>query len=217
MVGCIQFVVLTLLAMLVYGGGTVVDPTTRGYSFFTNFFSDLGFTRTRLGAPNTASAILFFVALTLAGLSLVLFFAAMPRFFRGSRLSRVLSSTGSIFGVVSGLSFVGVAFTPANLYLGAHGMFVQVAFVSFFAAVLCYLAAIPLTPSFPNAYTTVFAVFALLLAGYLWLLFFGPHLDSPLGVQIQATGQKIIVYAAIVFCLIVANGARHLASGQPSG
>jgi hypothetical protein len=210
MVGCIQFIVLTLLAMLLYGGGTALDPAARGYSFFTNFFSDLGFTKTRLGTPNTASAILFFVALTLTGLALVLFFLAMPRFFRGSIPSRMLSGAGSIFGVVAGLSFVGVAFTPANLYLGAHALFVQVAFLSFFVAVLFYLAAILVTPTFPSAYAAVFAVFALLLAVYLWLIFFGPRFDSPSGVQIQATGQKVIVYSAIVSCLIVANGVRRL-------
>lgn len=216
-VGCIQFVVLTLLAMLLYGGGNVVDPAAHGYSFFTNFFSDLGFTRTRLGEPNTASAILFFVALTLAGLTLVLFFAAMPHFFRGSSLSRVLSGLGSIFGIIAGLAFVGVAFTPANLYLGPHALFVQVAFLTFFAAVLFYLAAILVTPAFPTVYAGVFAGFALLLAGYLWLLFFGPRFGSASGVHIQAAGQKIIVYAAIVSCLIVANGARRLASAQSPG
>jgi hypothetical protein len=217
MAGCIQFVVLTLLAMLLYGGGNVVNPAARGYSFFTNFFSDLGFTKTRLGTPNTASAILFFVALTLAGLTLVLFFVAMLRFFRGSSLSRVLSDLGSIFGIVAGLAFVGVAFTPANLYLGPHALFVQVAFLSFFVAVLFYLGAILATPAFPTVYAGVFACFALLLAGYLWLLFFGPRFSSASGVHIQAAGQKIIVYAAIVSCLIVANGARRLASAQSPG
>ena len=43
MVGCIQFVVLTVIAMVFYPGGTHGDPTTKGYSFFRNFFSDLGF------------------------------------------------------------------------------------------------------------------------------------------------------------------------------
>ena len=217
MIGCIQFVVLTFLAMLSYGGGTAVDPATHGYSFFTNFFSDLGFTKTRLGTPNTVSAILFFVALTLAGLTLVLFFAVMPRFFRGRALSRVLSIVGSIFGIVAGLCFVGVAFTPANLYLGAHALFVQVAFLSFFVAVLFYLAAILLTPTFPKIYAAVFAAFGLLLVVYLWLLFYGPRFDSPSAVQIQAIGQKIIVYAAIISCLIVANGARRVATARPPG
>jgi hypothetical membrane protein len=218
MAGCVQFVVLTAVAMLVYPGGTVADPASHGYAFFRNFFSDLGRTKTTLGAPNTASFLLFFVALTLAGLGLILFFTAMPGFFRQAvqptslqvRLARVLSWAGSAFGVVSGLSFVGVACTPANLYLGPHGLFVEAAFLSFFVASLLYTAAILLTPTYPRRYALVFTAFTLLLAAYLWLLFFGPRPTAPQGLVIQATGQKVIVYAAILTALIQADGARRL-------
>jgi hypothetical membrane protein len=214
MFGCVQFVVLTVVAMFFYGGGTVADPAAGGYHFFQNFFSDLGLTEARSGAPNTVSAALFFVALTLAGLGLVLFFAAMPRFFRQSRLARVLSGLGTVAGVIAGLSFVGVAFTPANLYLGLHALLVQSAFLAFFIAAMFYLVTILVTREFPNRYAAVLAAFALLLALYLWLLFSGPSFSSPEGLTIQATGQKIIVYAAIIAVLILANGARRLIQAQ---
>jgi hypothetical membrane protein len=211
MICCVQFVVLTLVAMFVYPGGTVADPAARGYAFFRNFFSDLGRTRVPLGTPNTVSALLFFFALALAGLGLVLFFVAMPGFFRHSRPARVLSGAGSILGMVAGLSFVGVACTPANLSPGPHRFFVQVAFLSFFAAVLFYTPTILLTPAYPRRYALVLAAFALLLAGYLWLLFFGPNPTSPQGLVVQAAGQKIIAYATILTALIQAGGARRLA------
>jgi hypothetical membrane protein len=211
--GCTQFVVLTLLAMVVYPGGTVADPTTKGYSFFCNFFSDLGRTVTPRGEPNTASLALFVVALTLAGLGLVLFFLMMPSLFRRPHPVRVCSLAGSFFGVVSGLSFAGVAFTPANLVLPVHAIFVQVAFLSFFVATVGYTAAIVLTPDYPRRYLAIFGAFALLLAGYLWLLFFGPELDSPQGLLIQATGQKVIVYAAVVSVGLQALGARQVLEG----
>jgi hypothetical protein len=50
------------------------------------------------------------------------------------------------------------------------------------------MAAIPLAETYPRGHVTGFALFALLLGGYLWLLFFGPDLDSPHGLVIQATG-----------------------------
>jgi hypothetical membrane protein len=214
MAGCVQFVVLTVIAMLVYPGGTAADPSARGYAFFTNFFSDLGRTEARSGAPNTVSAILFFLALTLAGLGLVVFFAATVRFFRQVRFARILTWLGSGFGVVSGLAFAGIACTPANLYLKAHGTFVEVAFLAFFIAVLFYIPAILLTRTYPNRYALAYALFGGLLAAYLWLLFFGPRLDSPQGLLIQATGQKIIVYTAIFSILFQAAGARRLEPGQ---
>ena len=81
MYACVQFVVFTTIAMLLYPGGSGVDRSSRGYSFFNNFFSELGLTVTRNGTPNTPSMVLFITALTLAGLGLVLFFVGLALIF----------------------------------------------------------------------------------------------------------------------------------------
>lgn len=214
-IACVQFVVLTAVAMLFYAGGTHTDPMASGYSFLHNFFSDLGLTQTRAGRPNTISAALFFTALTLAGIGLVLFFIAFARFFTASPLSRVLSWIGSAFGIVAGLCFVGVAFTPANLYLPAHTQFVLRAFQAFPVAVTFFVAAILCQRDYPRRYALVFAVFAVLLIAYLLLLTRGPSSRAPVGLVIQVTGQKVIVYASIVSILIQSLGALKI--GQRAG
>ena len=71
---CVQFVVLTAIAMPLYPGGSFADPSSTRYSFFTNFFSELGMTVTSGGRPNIPCTILFVIALTWAGLGLVVFF-----------------------------------------------------------------------------------------------------------------------------------------------
>jgi hypothetical protein len=213
MLGCILFLILTTVAMFLYPGGTRNDPTTGCYQFLANFFSDLGITVAHDGSPNTPCAALFFTALVLGGLAVILFFVAMAQFFKQPRSARVLSWIGSSIGVVSGLAYVGIAFTPGNLLLDAHILFVQVAFLCFFLAVLFYLVAILLTESYPNRYAAVLAGFAVILAVYLWLLFFGPAPDTPSGLTIQATGQKIVVYAMIITVFIEAYGARRVAGG----
>jgi hypothetical protein len=109
---CILFFLMTALAMLLYPGGTFIDPSTRGYSFFANFFSDLGATRTPSGATNTLSMVLFTSALTIVGFGLAVFFIALTQFFRNSRHGSLLPAVGAFLGVVAGLCFVGVAFTP---------------------------------------------------------------------------------------------------------
>jgi len=210
MFACAQFVALTVVAMLFYPGGTFVDPATMGYSFFRNFFSDLGRTHAHSGAPNTVSAILFFVALTVAGLGLATFFLAMRRFFRQDRSARLLSRLGSLAGLVSGLAFVGVAWAPVNLAGALHRLFVQVAFLGFFVAVLSYIGAMLRTRTYPRRYARVCGVFVLLLAAYLLLLFFGPSLWSATGLIINATGQKIIIYAALISAFVLADGSRRL-------
>jgi hypothetical membrane protein len=216
-VACLQFVVLTVAAMIFYPGGTVTDPTARGYSFFENFFSDLGRTVSPLGEPNTMAAILFAGALALAGAGLAVFFVASLGFFSWPRLAKLLSGLGSVFGVLSGLAFVGVACTPANVLLEPHRWFVLMAFRAFLPAVICYTAAILATPAYPNRFAFLYLGFAALLAAYLQLLMRGPAPGTPEGLVIQATGQKIIVYAAIVCSFFQALGARRLATHKGGG
>ena len=108
-----------------------------------------------------------------------------------------------------GSSFIGVAInwpTP-DLYLTT---FVQLAFIFFFGAVIFYLPAVLLTPHYPNVYAWTYLAFAALLAGYIWLSFNGPDFTSPQGMLIQATGQKVIVYAAILTMFVQAFGAWQL-------
>jgi len=207
-IGCVQFVLLTVVAMLFYPGGTVTDPSTSGYSFFTNFFSELGLTRTHSGGPNTISFILFFVALTVVGMGLALFFVAFRSFFVGSVAGKVLSAIGTLFGIISAICFAGVAWTPANLQPTLHGQFVMWAFEAFPVAVIFYAAAILLHRSYPKRFAVVFIAFAALLVLYLVLLTRGPWFSTSEGLMVQATGQKAIVYASIVTILIQSLGAR---------
>ncbi len=207
---CAQFVVLSAVAMLLYPGGSRADPATGRYSFFNNFFSDLGLTTAINGAPNTAAMILFVIGLTVAGLGLIVFFVAAPQFFQRERFLRVLSALGSLFGVLSGLCYIGVAWSPANLAAGPHGQFTLWAFQSFLVVVVFYVLAILLSPRVPNVYALVYFLFAVLLAGYIVLMMRGPGIDTTQGVMIQATGQKLIVYAAILCMFIQARGASQL-------
>jgi len=203
------FLGLTLLAMFLYAGGNDLDPNTPGYSFTRNFFSALGRTVV-FGRPNPASAILFFIAMMAAGLGLLLFFITYPRFFTGQLSCRIWSLLGSTFGVASAVAFIGVAFTPADLSRAAHVQFVAWAFRLLPLAIICYTFAILQHRLYPGRFAGIFAVFAVLLAAYVWLISAGPSFDTPEGLVIQAVGQKIIVYASVISIYLQANGARGL-------
>lgn len=207
MVGCVQFVLLTVVAMFLYPGGSYTDHDATGYSFWINFFSDLGRTRTFGDLPNAASMALFVTALSLAALTLVPSFAAMPRLFAENRASRKLSIAGSTFGVISAVAYLGIACMPADVNLTVHRLFVEVAFSAFLLVVVLYSAAILRDRDYPNPYAFVYIGFALILAAYLVLLFGGPHVETEEGVRIQATGQKIVVYAEIGCMFIQSYGA----------
>jgi hypothetical protein len=205
----VQFLVLTLLAMLLYPGGNDIDPSAPGYSFTRNFFSTLGLTQA-YGQPNMVSAVLFFLAMIGAGSGLLVFFLTYPRFFTGQLSCRIWSLAGSGFGLVSAVAFIGVAFTPADLFRPAHIQFVLWAFRLLPLAIVCYIFAILQHRLYPGRYAGIFALFAVLLAAYVWLLTAGPGMGTAQGLVIQAVGQKVIVYASLISIFLQANGARGL-------
>jgi hypothetical protein len=216
MVACLLFPLLTSLAMLFYPGGTRGNPDLQGYRFFENFFSELGLTQSYAGGPQTASLTLFTLAMTLAGAALVLYYCLAPSLFQGKTSLKILSLAGSFFGVMAGLSFIGVAFTPADVYLAPHALFVQLAFVTYFAAVSIYAAAIFIHPGFKNKFGWVNLSFGILLGIYVWLLFYGPGTTTQSGLVIQVTGQKLIAYAAVACMFVIAYGSRQVLEQAPS-
>lgn len=210
LIGSVLFVPLTAIAMWFYPGGNYNDPNTLGYSFFTNFFSELGRLHSRQGEPQYISAGLFFMALVMAGSGLILFFLAFPQFFVGKHSNERLSRLGTVLGVAAGLCFIGVAFTPVDVFRPAHIEFVKWAFRAFPLAVACYTIVIFRHTAYPQRFAWLFVGFGVLLVAYLLLLEFGPEVTTPDGLLIQATGQKLIVYASILSVGAQAWGALKL-------
>ncbi len=205
--GCGIFVLLTSLAMVTYAGGSVDNHAVRGYSLTHSFLSNLGMLTAPSGNPNWFSAVLFFISLAAAGACLVIFFILFPRFFRATRLQKILSLIGSFLGVLAGMSFIGIAFAPADVARAAHVQFVMWAFRLFPLAVLCYVPVMFIDKRYPKEYAWVFAVFCMMLIGYYLLITNGPDFASPEGLVIQAIGQKVIAYASIVSIFIQSLGA----------
>jgi hypothetical protein len=203
--GCGLFVLLTVIAMFTYPGGLYTGELTTHYDFFRNFFSDLGRITAEGGKSNLVSAILFFLALSIAGIGLIFFFIAFRQFFKGSQTVNIISLAGTMVGVASGLLFIGIACAPYDLLLDIHYQFVFWAFRTFFIAVSIYAYVIFHQTLYPHRYGWVFAAFAIFLAAYIGLLEFGPEASTPTGLVIQATGQKIIVYVSIISVMIQAR------------
>ena len=210
MAGCVQFLMLSTVAMPLYSGGNYSDNSTPGYEFHQNFFSDLGRTAAHNGASNTASMVLLIIALSLAGLSLIVFFLAVLPHFAENRTARRLSIIGSTLGVISGIGFIGIAAVPADVNQTLHTNFVYVAFTGFLFVVFFYSAAILKSRMYPRVYAYAYLAFAVILALYLVLLFSGPELETTGGLTIQAVGQKIVVYTGIICVVIQSWGAYQV-------
>ena len=207
------FVFCTTLSMLLYPGGTALDSNSAGYHFWLNFFSDLGRTQARNGAPNAASSALFTLGLSCAGAALVLFAANFARLFWDGWGQRVWGALGALTGVLAGASFVGVAWSPANVSGHFHAVFVIWAFRFFLLSSLSFSALILRQRLYPRVYAWIFGAFTALLFGYITLIVRGPWPDTLPGLIVQATGQKVIVYAALASVGAQAWAAREFLGG----
>ena len=127
-----------------------------------------------------------------------------------------MSLAGSALGVLAGICFIGIAFSPADIARPAHIQFVMWAFRLFPLAVLCYVPVMFLDKHYPKFYAWVFAFFCLLLIGYYLLLTQGPSFTSPDGLVIQVIGQKVIAYASILSIGIQFLGARRFLEDRNS-
>ena len=100
-------VVTLALAMRAYPGGTALDPTTVGHSFWLNFLCDLTGDVAVNGAANARGASLARVAMVALAVALGCFWLLVPLSFAGGRaFSRPIRT----FGL---LAVVGVLLVPA--------------------------------------------------------------------------------------------------------
>lgn len=207
MEGFAIYALFNILAMIYYPGGTSVYKERVGYSFFENFFSDLGMVRTYSGEPKTLSLFLFISALVLIGIVLIIFFILMSGYFNGSKLERYSSRIGSAAGGLTGIACIGIAATPWDLYLNVHLIFVFSLSFALLFSMIFYSIAIIRNKLYPNLYACVFWAYVLVLAVYMTLMLLGPDIETTSGLRIMVTGQKILIYSGMLCLFIQVLGA----------
>jgi len=212
--GALQFILLTLLAMWVYPGGTLHEPNLEHYSFLYNFFSDLGRTETFDGVPNLLTHFIFKTTLTLGGICLMVFFVALPALFT-SRKAKALAMLTMVFGVVAGLSYIGIGQVPWNVSYRGHRFYVRVGFLAFLAMTFFYTLAILVDKNYPNRYAAAMGVFAIVLAVQITIMFYATNArHSNEALYLQAVAQKVVVYAEILCLLYQSYGALMLSKSR---
>lgn len=190
--------VLTIVAGVRYPGGTFQDHSTRGYSFFQNFLSDLGMTVAHNGEPNQLGAMLFIVALLVLVVGLGGSLVGFVRLHSTAPESRPFASLAGLVGLVVCVCFAGVALTPENRALGLHIFFTRAAWRLFVIVPLLLFVASLRSRDVPLGVRSAWLFLTVMLAGYVWVLDFGPRVSAPGGLVTQVTAQKIIAITAIL-------------------
>ncbi|PWI47087.1 hypothetical protein CEE45_13620 [Candidatus Heimdallarchaeota archaeon B3_Heim] len=209
-IGTLQFIILTFIAMIFYTGGTRIDETAQGYSFFTNFFSDLGRTVAYSGKGNLISVILFIVALVGLGLTFLSYFRFIPEIFNSTEEEQKLSKIVAKIGTVAAIAFIGIAFTPANLVTIIHDSLVVTGFtlVSIVLGILLILTI--RDQKFSKVYTITYLILILIVLAYGGLFFLIPKIVTYEDLLIRVSMQKLVVYSLLACFLFQSFGIwRH--------
>jgi len=197
----ILFILLQIVGMQVYPGGTMYDVSTIGYSFSKNFFSDMGAYVARNGEPNYLSMIIFSLSLTIVGITFSLYYLFLPRVLGNDRTNYLLASTGTLFAIGGSICMIGTGFTPSDIVFAPHVFFANNIFHCFLVTALLYTIVIFRSDSLKKRYAMGYAMFFISIFIYVGILQYGPSANSGESAMIfQVLSQKMIV---IVFCCSV--------------
>lgn len=196
LLGIVQYLVITTILMQMYPGGNLMDRHSEGFSFVHNFMSDLGRT-TNFGRHQNPTAPFYALTLATAGLSIMIFFAALVHFFAHFRHSAVIYLC-LLCGIGAGLGYIGIAFHPINTDYGMHVRYVQISFIAFWLMTVTCAIGIYQNPAFHNVIGHILLAFALVLGLQICVMILGPRSwSSPGALLLQVIAQKVVVYSEI--------------------
>ena len=206
------FIMLNIIAMVFYKGGTIHNTESFGYSFFNNFLSDLGRVVSHSGSFNFHSSLCFNMAMLIAGFILSIFFSITPTLFdKQSNLLTILSILASIFGVLGSLCMIGVGLTPADLLFTPHVMFAHWLFRFFFLSSFFIAGCIYISKDFHNKYALGYVVFSLIIFSYVLFNEMGPTPnESTWALYMQVLLQKAILICFFIAVIIQTKGIELL-------
>lgn len=206
----VVFIILTGSAMIAFPGGSLIDKLSIHYNFFENYFSSLGATMTISGKENKISNIFFTIAMSGFGLVIIYFSKIWRAFDIDANKSVILGYLSKAFLIISGICFIGISFSPWNLYFENHFVFLKLAFISF----LLWILLILIFQSGIKKLKKLFAiniVYSIFLAAYIYILFYGPNFGTIEELKFQVLSQITIFYITVVNLIIQATGViRYL-------
>ncbi len=215
----ILFIVFIGISMTLYPGGNIVDRSSIHYNFSLNYFSDLGQTSTQSGKQNTASDVLFIIAMGISGLVLIYF----SRIWRAMDIDiherMFLGVISKIFLIICGLCFIGMAFTPWNLYFENHVLFFKTAMTCIFGWTLMTLI-LQMKNEKIKSLIILNSFLLIVIGAYDYVLLTGSDFGTNRNVEFNAVAQKIVMLLFIfnmMFQSIGIHGFLRRADFRRSG
>ena len=195
------FILLQIVGMIVYPGGTLHDVSTEGYSFTNNFFSDMGTYAARNGDPNYLSMIIFAFSLTIVGITFSFYYLVLPNVLGEDRINYILAIIGTVFAIGGSICMICTGLTPSDIVHGPHVFFANNIFHCFLITAFVYTIVIFRSEILKKRYSIGYGLFFISIFAYVGILQYGPAATAGESELVfQVVSQKMIVG---VFCFSV--------------
>ena len=202
-IGIFLFVILNFISMLTYPGGTIIEPDTKGYSFFYNFLSNLGESTAKNGEDNIVSAYLFNSSMLILAISYILFYVSYLRIQLKFNRNKILNFFSLSTIIISLVSFVLVSvFSAYNSTFDIHVFFVKVAFR--LLLIHCFIQLFIIYKSkLSKGMLVSSSIFWFILLVFIIVMEYGPNpfLDNR-SLLIQVSSQKMIVISILLYFFV---------------
>jgi hypothetical protein len=211
------FAVCTGFSMVAYPGGTSRDHSTRGYSVFENFGSDLGRTVGLNGEANRLGAAIFLSGL---GVLILAVLACLPAFFAVYSISpsqRRWARGAAAAGCLSCLAFLGVAVMPVNLFPSLHNLGALVGWLGLLVAALLFALVTARDRRFSGRLTAGWVGLAVVVSAYIGIDCLGiVPLNSDTDLLVLVSTQKLAGVVGLLTLLVETRAAEHALEASQS-
>ena len=206
-IGSIQYIILTALAMYFYTGGTISNPDSPGYNFWANLFSDLSRTKALSGKSNLISYVITTISGCILACSLLAFVINFPSFFKDKNREKQLSDAVFMLGIITVVLMFITFLTPWDIYKSIHLTFAAAYSVCGIIVLILCSAIIYLNENYPNRYAHILVIYSIFAIVYTLLLIISPNLNTTEGIVFHATMQKISMYMFLTCFIVQGYGA----------
>ncbi len=185
----VQFFFITHVLIYLYQGGSYYHPEEVCFTYNQNYLSDLGRAVYFNGFKNPFW-IFYTISLSLVGIGTALFF------YITSKLLVKKSIIPVVLGIISGISYIGIAIFMVDLYFNYHIFFGVSAFVAFLAAGISLNFMID-KEDYPNIYYTLMFLNGLLILYLLLRSVIPSSSEAELYLKIRVIMQRVVVYSQL--------------------
>jgi len=198
MIAPVQYIIVGIIAMYFYSGGTLYNTSNPGFYLWGNYFSDLGRLVALSGRSNFISFMIFTPAALVFSISFIPFVILMPQFFNKNKKQYRIATFGSIAGIFAAIFLILTILTPWDIYGDIHLVFATLfnisgSFIAFF-----YFIVIMKDNNYPKIYGIGYLFLLILAIIYITLTFATVQLPAYEKIIIQATYQKFSQYSFLV-------------------